>query len=87
MCVWTESSFSSFSLKFAFFRRLVRSADSLFQDAVRLDGLGDEEKAFIMYMRYFAVIRVAKSSGDYRKNKVDNCCHGLRSVLSCICDF
>ena len=48
----------------------MKSADKMFMEAERLDQQGDEEKAFIMYMRYFNIVKQVKTNADYRKNKV-----------------
>ena len=42
----------------------------MFREAENLDSQGDEERAFIMYMRYFNIIKQVKTSPDYKKNKV-----------------
>ena len=49
---------------------LVKSADTMFREAENLDSQGDEERAFIMYMRYFNIVQQVKASPDYKKNKV-----------------
>ncbi|KAL8615253.1 hypothetical protein ACOMHN_050294 [Nucella lapillus] len=50
-------------------RILVKSADTMFREAEKHDLQGDEEKAFIMYMRYFNIVKQVKTNSDYKKNK------------------
>ncbi|XP_076439323.1 ubiquitin carboxyl-terminal hydrolase 8-like [Babylonia areolata] len=50
-------------------RILIKSADVMFREAEKHDLQGDEEKAFIMYMRYFNVVKQIKATAEYKKNK------------------
>ncbi|KAK7113963.1 ubiquitin carboxyl-terminal hydrolase 8-like isoform X2 [Littorina saxatilis] len=60
---------SEFKLTTSNARILVKSADTMFREAERFDDMGDEEKAFIMYMRYFNIVKQVKINADYKKNK------------------
>ena len=48
----------------------VKSAQSLFTSAEESYGNKDEERAYVLYMRYFNVIQHVKKSAEYKKNKV-----------------
>jgi len=48
----------------------IKSAQSLFGNAEEAYRNKDEEKAYILYMRYFNVIQCVKKSAEYKKNKV-----------------
>jgi len=50
--------------------RCVKSAQSLFASAEEAYCKKDEERAYILYMRYFNVIQNVKKSAEYKKNKV-----------------
>lgn len=42
------------------------------------ESLGDEEKAYILYMKFFNVVTYARKSPDYKKQKVSSSLDGLR---------
>ena len=48
----------------------VKSAERLFTIAEEAYVNKDEEKAYILYMRFFNVIQCVKKSAEYKKNKV-----------------
>jgi len=48
----------------------VKSTQPLFASAEEAYRNKDEEKAYILYMRYFNVIQSVKKSAEYKKNKV-----------------
>ncbi|XP_048242717.1 ubiquitin carboxyl-terminal hydrolase 8-like [Haliotis rufescens] len=48
---------------------IIKSADKTFREAVHQDELSDEERAFVLYMRYFNVIQIAKKKAEYIKQK------------------
>ena len=48
----------------------VKSGQRLFTNAEEAYGNKDEERAYILYMRYFNVIQSVKKSAEYKKNKV-----------------
>lgn len=50
--------------------RCVKSAQPLFANAEEAYHNRDEERAYILYMRYFNVIQNVKKSAEYKKNKV-----------------
>lgn len=60
------------ALIFYFPFSLVKSAEKVFKEAEKFDAKGDEESAFIMYMKYFNIVKVVRSSADYKKNKVSS---------------
>ncbi|XP_064595874.1 ubiquitin carboxyl-terminal hydrolase 8-like [Liolophura sinensis] len=47
----------------------IKTAEKLITDANRCCSLGDEEKAYVLYMRYFNIISLIKKSPDYKKQK------------------
>jgi len=57
----------------------VKSTQPLFANAEEAYCNKDEERAYILYMRYFNVIQCVKKSAEYKKNKVLWC-------LVCVCD-
>ncbi|KAJ8311552.1 hypothetical protein KUTeg_010907 [Tegillarca granosa] len=48
---------------------LLRSAEKMMKEAEAQDLLGDEERAYVLYMKYFNVITIIKKTADYRKQK------------------
>jgi len=48
----------------------VKSAQRLFTYAEEAHCNKDEEKAYVLYMRFFNVIQCVKKSAEYKKNKV-----------------
>ncbi len=50
--------------------RLVETADRVFTDAESHCQAGDEEMAYMQYMKYFNIISVVKQSPHYSTNKV-----------------
>lgn len=61
-----------------FFFRLINSAQKIHKEAELNESLGDEEKAYILYMKYFNVVTLARKLPDYKKQKVvDNFGHHL----------
>jgi len=48
----------------------VNTAQRLFTNAETAYRDKDEEKAYVLYMRYFNVIQYVKKSAEYRKSKV-----------------
>lgn len=50
--------------------RIVKSAPKLFQSAEETRIHGDEEKSYILYMRYNKALQVIFKSRDYRNDKV-----------------
>ncbi|CAH1789341.1 unnamed protein product [Owenia fusiformis] len=47
----------------------VKSADKLFKNGQESDMLGDEERAYVLFMRYFDCIQNIKKTADYKKNE------------------
>ena len=48
---------------------LVKTADKMLKEAEQGDMLGDEERAYVLYMKYFNVVTFLKKSADYKKQK------------------
>ncbi|XP_067653000.1 ubiquitin carboxyl-terminal hydrolase 8-like [Haliotis asinina] len=48
---------------------IIKSADKTFREAVHQDELSDEERAYVLYMRYFNVIQMARKKSEYIKQK------------------
>ncbi|XP_050395698.1 ubiquitin carboxyl-terminal hydrolase 8 [Patella vulgata] len=48
---------------------LIKSAEKTFQEAVKQDDCGDEERSYILYMKYFNVVQQAKKQSEYKKQK------------------
>ena len=42
----------------------------MLKEAEQGDMLGDEERAYVLYMKYFNVVTFLKKSADYKKQKV-----------------
>ena len=53
--------------------RFIKSADKLYKNAEESELLGDEEKAYVMYMKYFNIISAIKNTVEYKKNHVRRC--------------
>ena len=49
---------------------MVKTADKMLKEAEQGDMLGDEERAYVLYMKYFNVVTFLKKSADYKKQKV-----------------
>lgn len=52
------------------FFRLINSAQKIHKEAELNESLGDDEKAYILYMKYFNVVTLARKLPDYKKQKV-----------------
>ena len=50
--------------------QLVKSAQTLFVKAGEEQENGDEEKAYVLYTKYFEIARYIKASKEYIKDKV-----------------
>ncbi|XP_012937309.1 ubiquitin carboxyl-terminal hydrolase 8 [Aplysia californica] len=48
---------------------IIRSAAKVFKDAESFDGQNDEERSFVMYIKYFNILKQVKSKPDYKKQK------------------
>ena len=46
------------------------SAQKLFKNAEETSLLGDEEKAYVLYMKFFNFISGIKKTAEYKKNEV-----------------
>lgn len=58
------------------FFRLINSAQKIHKEAELNESLGDDERAYILYMKYFNVVTLARKLPDYKKQKVvDNFGH------------
>ena len=58
----------SFSLDNFF--SLVKSSEKVFAKAEEQNLLGDEEQAYILYMKYFNIITAVKKTAEFKKNEV-----------------
>ncbi|XP_041356247.1 ubiquitin carboxyl-terminal hydrolase 8-like [Gigantopelta aegis] len=64
---------------------IIKSADKMYKEAERLDSLQDEERAYVLYMKYFNVIQQAKKKPDYKKQKeYFDSLIGKRAILKAI---
>ncbi|KAK8728024.1 hypothetical protein OTU49_009344 [Cherax quadricarinatus] len=48
---------------------LVNTAKRVLNEADSLDRIKDEEKAYVLYMRYFSIVLTIQNHDDYKKNK------------------
>ena len=48
----------------------VKSGQALFTKAEEAYCSKDEERAYILYMRFFNIVQCVKKSAEYKKNKV-----------------
>ena len=48
----------------------MKSADKLYKTAEQSDLMGDEETAYVQYMKFFNVIMAIKKCVEYKKNRV-----------------
>ncbi|KAG7164510.1 Ubiquitin carboxyl-terminal hydrolase 8-like 1 [Homarus americanus] len=48
---------------------LVNTAQRVLKEAQSVDKIKDEEKAYILYMRYFSIVLTIQKHADYKKNK------------------
>ncbi|CAG2225089.1 UBP5 [Mytilus edulis] len=48
---------------------LVKTADKMLKEAETGDMLGDEERAYVLYMKYFNVVTFLKKTPEYKKQK------------------
>jgi len=60
---------------------LVKTADKILKEAEHCELLHDEEKAYVMFMKYFNVVTCIKKTPDYKKDKVCNI-YGFRARQS-----
>ena len=51
-------------------RMLLQTTNSLFKQAKENEASGDEEKAYLLYMRYMDLRKIIKSKGDYSRDQV-----------------
>lgn len=69
-------------MRFLNFFRLINSAQKIHKEAELNESLGDDEKAYILYMKYFNVVTLARKLPDYKKQKVvDNSGHHLCNMI------
>ena len=59
-------------------RRFIGTAEQVFCKAEENMAKGDEELAYVMYMRFFNIITAIKKARDFRTNEVGY------SILKCI---
>ncbi|XP_062575612.1 ubiquitin carboxyl-terminal hydrolase 8-like isoform X2 [Saccostrea cucullata] len=64
---------------------LLKSAEKINKEAVLNESLGDEEKAYIMYMKYFNIVTLIRKSPDYKKQKdYFDSLIGQKTLLKCM---
>jgi len=51
-------------------RMLLQTTNSLFKQAKENEASGDEEKAYLLYMRYMDLRKIIKNKGDYSRDQV-----------------
>ena len=52
--------------------RFIKSASKVFKSAEESNIQGDEETAYVYYMKYFNLISAIKKIPEYKKNEVTN---------------
>nr|XP_045621599.1 ubiquitin carboxyl-terminal hydrolase 8-like [Procambarus clarkii]XP_045621601.1 ubiquitin carboxyl-terminal hydrolase 8-like [Procambarus clarkii]XP_045621602.1 ubiquitin carboxyl-terminal hydrolase 8-like [Procambarus clarkii] len=50
-------------------KMLVNTAQRVLKEAQAVDKVKDEEKAYVLYMRYFSIVLTIQKHSDYKKNK------------------
>lgn len=50
-------------------RLLVKTADKMLKEAEHSDIMMDEERAYVLFMKYFNVVTFLKKTADYKKQK------------------
>ncbi|XP_021379459.1 ubiquitin carboxyl-terminal hydrolase 8-like isoform X1 [Mizuhopecten yessoensis] len=66
-------------------RLLIKTSDTMLKGAEECDLMGDEEKAYVLFMRFFNIITAVKKMPEYRKQKdfYDKLI-GQKNVLKCM---
>ena len=49
---------------------LVKTADKMLKEAEHSELMADEERAYVLFMKYFNIVTYLKKTPDYRKEKV-----------------
>ena len=49
---------------------LLQTTNSLFKQAKENEANGDEEKAYLFYMRYMDLRKIIKNKGDYSRDQI-----------------
>ncbi|XP_060069367.1 ubiquitin carboxyl-terminal hydrolase 8-like [Ylistrum balloti] len=64
---------------------LIKTSDTMLKGAEESDMLGDEEKAYVLFMRFFHIITAVKKMPEYRKQKefYDKLI-GQKNVMKCL---
>lgn len=65
-----NNSYSIFSVISVFNCSFIKSADKVYLKAKDHDFEGDEENAYVFYMRFFNIITLIKRSNKYTEKKV-----------------
>lgn len=64
---------------------LINSAQKIHKEAELNESLGDDERAYILYMKYFNVVTLARKLPDYKKQKdYYDSLIGQKNLLKCI---
>lgn len=66
---------SNLSKSCNYFDRLMRSTAKVLKEAEKFIKLGDDENAYIMYMKYFNLLEIIRKKKDYSKYKRDQLEH------------
>lgn len=64
-----EWAFDKFNNVSFIINRLARSTKALLKEAEKQRKMGDEEQAFIFYMKYFTLINIIRKAKDFHKIK------------------
>lgn len=64
---------------------LIKTSETMLKGAEESDMLGDEERAYVLFMRFFNIITAVKKMPEYRKQKdfYDKLI-GQKNVLKCL---
>ena len=63
------------------FDSLVKTADKMLKEAQHSEMIEDEERAYVLFMKYFNVVTFLKKSADYKKQKVSKYFLLILSIL------
>jgi len=50
---------------------LAKTADKMLKEAEHAELMKDEERAYVLFMKYFNVVTYMKKTADYKKDKVE----------------
>ena len=58
-------------LPFLYIFSLAKTADKMLKEAEHAELMKDEERAYVLFMKYFNVVTYMKKTADYKKDKVE----------------